>query len=480
MTTRILFSLLLSSSILSLNAQSLCSPFYVEYIQKYQEAAIQEMRRSGVPASIKLAQALHESNAGKSALATNANNHFGIKCGGSWDGPTYHAQDDEINASCFRVYESVATCYAAHSDFLRDGKRGMRYRFLFDLSSEDYRGWCNGLQSAGYATNPEYANILIGIIEKYQLQQLDQGIKVNPDAYVFKNTNDATASVSQPLTKMQVNSCELVIVRENDNLNSIANFFRKKVKDIQDWNDHKWSETQSLKAGTWVYLEKKKKKYQGAQQWHIVKAGESMWDIAQKYGIRLEKLYKLNRYESGQEPAINSRVAIQSKVKKDEKPSLRIPGNEIPNPPTTDPVVNQPIVQNSNVNISSNQNSTITHPKVNTTNSGFGFIIQSGKAEVISEIPGIPSEETSTIEDAMEPITVQKENPVIYSDQASVITIPSQVQIVQEDDTNLYIIKVGDTLYNISKRFGTTVSALQTLNQLPDTNLKLGQSIRIR
>ena len=137
---------------------------YEQYIATYSDAAVAEMYRSGVPASITLAQGLLESGMGRSTLAVQANNHFGIKCHG-WTGmKVYH--DDDAKDECFRKYESVEDSYKDHSDFLRYKDR---YKFLFDLEPTDYKGSCYGLKSAGYATDPSYANKLINIIEKYRL-----------------------------------------------------------------------------------------------------------------------------------------------------------------------------------------------------------------------------------------------------------------------------------------------------------------------
>ncbi len=147
------------------------------YIEQYKELAIIEMHRSGVPASITLAQALIETNAGRSNLATKANNHFGIKCKRTWNGETYYHEDDDYNkegdliASCFRAYGSVIESYADHSNFLRTKEN---YISLFLLDRYDYKNWALGLSSSGYATNPKYAQMIISKIETYGLDQYDK------------------------------------------------------------------------------------------------------------------------------------------------------------------------------------------------------------------------------------------------------------------------------------------------------------------
>jgi LysM repeat protein len=141
----------------------------LQYIDKYKTIAIEEMNAFGIPASITIAQGLYESGAGNSELARVANNHFGVKVGLSWNGKVYYKDDDERN-DAFRVYNSVEESFRDHSNFLK--KRN--YAALFQLDITDYKGWARGLKKAGYATNPQYPEIIISIIEKYNLQQYDQ------------------------------------------------------------------------------------------------------------------------------------------------------------------------------------------------------------------------------------------------------------------------------------------------------------------
>jgi len=141
-----------------------------DYIAQYKDIAIAEMNKYGIPASIKLAQALLESGNGNSYLAREANNHFGIKCGGVWKGKSVTRPDDRIN-DCFRVYDSPQQSFRDHSEFLLRP----RYAALFKLDKNDYKGWARGLKAAGYATNPRYPDLLIEMIERYHLDQYDRG-----------------------------------------------------------------------------------------------------------------------------------------------------------------------------------------------------------------------------------------------------------------------------------------------------------------
>lgn len=141
------------------------------YIDTYKGIAIDEMYRSGVPASITLAQGLLESRYGLSDLAAKGNNHFGIKCHNDWKGKTMKVDDDR-KGECFRVYPNAGQSFRDHSDFLRFRDR---YKALFELDITDYSGWAYGLSKAGYATDPAYPQKLIRLIEDYGLARYDSG-----------------------------------------------------------------------------------------------------------------------------------------------------------------------------------------------------------------------------------------------------------------------------------------------------------------
>ena len=143
-----------------------------QYIDLWKNIAIAQMSIYNIPASITLAQGIVESGNGNSRLARKGNNHFGIKCHRDWVGETITASDDRPN-ECFRKYPNDMGSFEDHSQFLR--KHG-RYDFLFNLEITDYVGWANGLQKAGYATNPKYADTLINVIERNNLSQYDREV----------------------------------------------------------------------------------------------------------------------------------------------------------------------------------------------------------------------------------------------------------------------------------------------------------------
>src|SRR5258705_3363489 len=201
-----------------------------DYIDKYKNDAVKDMLKTGVPASITLAQGLFESESGNSDLAREANNHFGIKCHNEWTGETFHKDDDEKN-ECFRKYNSVLESFDDHSNFLRTRDR---YAFLFALDITDYKGWARGLKKAGYATNPEYAQKLIKIIEDFQLHELEKGMQNLPLTASAKNDspeslhrNNVNRIVSEkPVAKEHLhseNDVPYILAKEGDSYFSIAN-----------------------------------------------------------------------------------------------------------------------------------------------------------------------------------------------------------------------------------------------------------------
>ncbi|WP_455096152.1 glucosaminidase domain-containing protein [Prevotella koreensis] len=262
------------------NAQNArLNPAYLKYIERYAGLAMEQMKLHGIPASITLAQGLIESGAGQSELARNGNNHFGIKCHG-WQGRTiYH--DDDLAGECFRAYDNVRQSYEDHSVFL---VKGQRYRGLFSLSKSDYRGWARGLKTAGYATNPAYADILIRIIEQYQLYDYDKS----------KRQHHKPIDTIEEFKVLICNNTPYVVVRDGETLESISEKTGVSVRRLAKYNEI--PRNMRLKPGSPIYLEKKSKHaskvYKG--KYHEVREGESIHSIAQIYAMRVKTLYKIN------------------------------------------------------------------------------------------------------------------------------------------------------------------------------------------
>ncbi|MBN2173350.1 MAG: glucosaminidase domain-containing protein [Bacteroidales bacterium] len=271
-----------------------------EYIEMYKDIAIEEMNTFGIPASITLAQGILESSHGNSTLAKKANNHFGIKCHKGWNGKTYHMDDDAHN-ECFRQYKSSYESYKDHSIFLstRD-----RYAFLFELDISDYEGWANGLKKAGYATNPNYPQLLIKIIEDHELfkydRYYDKTLAAKNKSFSDHEVVPAGQQVLGDFKPLEMgeggrqiysnNGLKFIFAREGDDFYKIAQDFNIYTFQIYKYNDLKKKE--EIREGQIIYLEKKKN--HAGSLTHTVKPGETLHDISQMYGIRLKKLCKYN------------------------------------------------------------------------------------------------------------------------------------------------------------------------------------------
>lgn len=277
---RLIYSLVLIICCLTIQAQTR-NKQYEDYIKKYRELAVDEMKKYHIPASITLAQGLLESGAGQSTLARKSNNHFGIKCGSDWNGKTV-SHDDDARGECFRAYKHPKQSYEDHSKFLAGRPR---YASLFKLKITDYKGWARGLKKAGYATNPRYADQLIGIIELYDLHKYDTkgGLK-----WMKENPN--------PHQPYIANGLVYIVVRAGDSWKSISKEFDISQSKLRKYNDLYKGYT--LQVGDILYLEKKNKKASKEHIVHVLRAGESMYSISQKYGIRLKNLYKLNKMDA--------------------------------------------------------------------------------------------------------------------------------------------------------------------------------------
>jgi LysM repeat protein len=284
-----------------------------EYFERYGELAVHEMHRSGVPASITLAQGALESGDGNSTLARNANNHFGIKCHEDWNGKkTYH--DDDAKNECFRKYASVEDSYKDHSDYL---KSKSRYAFLFDLEATDYKGWARGLKKAGYATSPTYAESLIRIIEEFRLTAYD---KMPPGGtHAKSSTKQAAGRINRAISEK--NRVKYILVVEGDTYGSLTAMLGKLDWELPSYNDGTVKD--SLKPGQVLYIQPKRSKAQAGMNTHTVQAGESLYDVSQLYAVKLEKLRYMNHMAPGDEPEPGTVLALRKRVKQPARPGYK-------------------------------------------------------------------------------------------------------------------------------------------------------------
>ena len=268
------------------SAQIKWNQAYQQYFDQYKDIAIEQMLKYHIPASITLAQGAFESGAGRSELTHRSNNHFGIKCHG-WTGRTSYHDDDERN-ECFRAYDSAYDSFEDHSLFLVNGRR---YQSLFELKQTDYKGWAKGLRAAGYATNPQYASKLIEIIQLYKLYEYDKA--KDYDKFMADRAKDHVLSgVMHPINFYNKNY--YVIARRGDTFRSLGEELGISYRKLAKYNER--DKRDQLDEGEVIWLKKKRTKapkdYKG--RLHYVRSGESMYTIAQKYGIRLKNLYKMN------------------------------------------------------------------------------------------------------------------------------------------------------------------------------------------
>lgn len=352
------------------------------YISTYKDIAISEMKRSGIPASIKLAQGILESDIGRSPLANLANNHFGIKCGKDWGGEVFYKLDDDTDStgtlieSCFRAFGSAEESYTAHSEFLMNPAKASRYGFLFDLSTTDYVGWANGLKFAGYASDPAYPQKLIKIIENNKLYLFDENIKLEKREYAANDNSkgnqsndkgpvkvsydvhassgkkaepqivkadqktnrtnqkqrdtisDVTKDKDRAKTKAkygQINELPIVYASGNESVKGIAQRTGKNVFDILEYNEELKSPDYIPNANEIVFLEKKKKNiHSDGPTTHIVNDGETMYVISQRYGIRLESLLAKNNLHKDAVPIRGETISLVSHLSKKDTPRHKL------------------------------------------------------------------------------------------------------------------------------------------------------------
>jgi LysM repeat protein len=310
-----------------------------DYISKYKEMAIAEMQRTGVPASIKLAQGIHETSAGTSVLVLKSNNHFGLKCKTEWKGMSVKHTDDAPN-ECFRKYEKSEESYKDQSDYL---KNQPRYASLFNLDPTDYKGWAYGLKKAGYATNPKYAPVLIKLIEDYNLQDYTMialGKLKESDIAKFEVKEEKKDAIVQttfiqsgpaqtekkeeiipsvvqeapkpqyPSSEFKINETKVIFITRGTSYLSIAQQYKIPLARIFEFNDMK--QTEAAEKDQLVYLMRKRKT--GANEFHIVQPGETLHDIAQTESIRIESLLEYNDLSLTDKPALGEKLNLFTKA----------------------------------------------------------------------------------------------------------------------------------------------------------------------
>lgn len=290
-----------------------------EYIILYKDIALEEMNMYKIPASITLAQGILESGHGNSSLAKKANNHFGIKCHKGWTGKTYH-MDDDAEDECFRKYKNPYESFKDHSIFLSTRSR---YAFLFDLEITDYQAWAKGLKKAGYATNPKYPQLLIKIIEDYELHQYDlqynkdiaarykPRVKKEVSTRYAKADKEDFKAITIGAANREIfinNDVKFIYAKKGDTFSKIAKDFNIYSWQLYAYND--LNKKDQLKEGQMLYLEAKKKK--GDKPFHVVQPGENLADISQLYAVKIKKLSKYNTLDENAVLFPNQKIKLRN------------------------------------------------------------------------------------------------------------------------------------------------------------------------
>ncbi|RPE09810.1 LysM peptidoglycan-binding domain-containing protein [Chitinophaga lutea] len=444
------------------NAQSISTD---QYIDSYKNIAMEEMRRSGVPAAIKLAQGILETQSGNGWLVLNSNNHFGIKCKNNWAGQSVNYDDDE-KQECFRKYGSATESWRDHSEFLRNNPR---YRFLFDLNPEDYKAWAYGLKTAGYATSRTYPQQLIQIIERYNLQQYNalamskapiptgpvfvqnegyepgapqqQGQKAAPVVYA-----EAPKPSYPKGPVFKINGRKVIYVEEGTALIQIANDRDIRLSSLLKYND--LAADVPLEKDMLIFLQSKSKR--GQNDYHTVAPGESLHDIAQAEGVQMRWLRKRNKMQEGEQPAAGERIALDGYAS--AKPKL-----------------------GSNTIVKVDEHKDLEPRK----------IVQDIKTE-------IEKARNTAAETAQGPAAGESVPPARTTPPARTSPPPSGIPPAMMEDlkkaggsvtpagNQYHTVTEKETLYSISRRYSITVAQLQQWNNLQDNGIKIGQQLIVR
>ncbi len=417
------------------------------------------MERTGVPASITLAQGILESGNGNSYLARQANNHFGIKCGNNWAGDEFYMDDDRDN-ECFRKYPTVEESYRDHSDFIRTNPR---YESLFALDPTDYKGWARGLKEAGYATRRNYAELLIDIIQKHKLYLYDN-VAAYKQAKADKNPGAGQT--------FKYNGITAYTVKNNETYQSIARKFKMDVNTLLAYND--LEAENDLKAGTILYL--KPKKTRARESYHIVKENDNMYKISQEYGVKLASLLQYNLLQPGEEPAVGEIIYLKNSRK--EKPELRVitekkeeMGNEL-----EEMVKNEPVPEKE-VEIK---------PSEKLVESGQENVAGFEEVEPIGENINTVEHEKSDLssEKKVEDILNESVEPDIYKEaqktgETKKLTV-TEPRNIPSTEVKFHFVNKGETLYSISRKYGVSVAELKEWNKLSSDYLKEGDTLLIK
>ena len=431
-----------------------------QYILKYKDYAISEMYRTGVPASITLAQGILESQSGNSRLAREANNHFGIKCKTGWTGKTITADDDAVG-ECFRAYESVLESYKDHSNFLREN---WRYSECFNLERTDCNAWAEGLRKAGYATNPKYNTLITGIIDRYALNTYD--LAPMPEGVI-------------PEYEMKNNNVPVVFVKDGETIDQIAQKNDLDTKQIYRYND--LPKGVQIDPGDILYLKPKRRK--GSEPYHVVQEGENLHQLSQIYGIKLKHLYKKNHLDKDEEVIPGSKVYLQKKnetkpatMSKGEFEKLEKDRNKKEETPakTKEEINEAPIVKEGPIE------------EFNEVQKDFHIVKSGDNLYRISEKYHVFVEDILEWNGISSPDGIAKGDKIYLTKEAATqaglikTATPKKEKDKSAIKVKTHIVAKGETAYRICKTYGINTSQLISWNGLKSADsIREGQKLKV-
>lgn len=456
-----------------------------QYIESYSRWAVWEMYEYGIPASITLAQGLLESSCGNSPLAKDANNHFGIKCHNTWEGLKYYMDDDSAQ-ECFRVYPTVLESYRDHSLFLRTRSR---YAPLFELDKQDFIAWAKGLKACGYATNPKYADILIKSIEELELFRFDDYPDPRP---LMKVSDDVTAKIkdrkdtlpekeAKQLDIKTINGRKCVKIGQGFSVAELSLKYDVSVDKLYKYNDI--TSEEMLDTGMYFYIEKKQN--EASVPYHTTEAGQSMFWIAQYYGVKLAKLYDMNKMMKYMQPAVGEKIYLQED--RNDSPKVR--------------TFYEVIMERNKIIEAEKQR------EIKRRAGADKAIIEQRYRLQIEELKAKNKEDEIKLADMAYRIQKMKEEQEKFlknreerkkeierlEKQKTVDTVKTMPDTARTDGsqytpttrinpktgTVYHIVSKGETLFSISKKYGVKMDKIKADNNLVDNALNLGQELVI-
>ncbi|NLR64000.1 LysM peptidoglycan-binding domain-containing protein [Chitinophaga varians] len=469
-----------------------------QYIATYKSIAMEEMRRTGVPAAIKLAQGIVETQSGNGTLCLQSNNHFGIKCKNTWTGKTIR-YDDDAAQECFRVYDNARDSYRDHSDFLRNNPR---YAFLFQFDGDDYKSWAFGLKQAGYATNKTYPQQLIKVIEDYNLQQYtliamgkaapEQDYnEEKPPVYAGNNSRPdnrpAPSSRPQqgggkpvagnyPKGVFEINGRRVVYVKAGTSLIQLASKHDIRLSKLVRFND--LENDNPPRKDMFIFLQKKGKK--GNKEFHNVSNGETMHDIAQAEGIRLRWLRRRNKMHEGEEPAAGQRMALDGFASR--TPALakntRIIREEDQEPP--EDFSPRKEIEKVKEEVAKNTGAGTAAPEPQPARPQEGGV-PAGMVDDLKKV-GEVGNNNGTAKNTTPPPAAQ---PPVYR-PAPAPPVPATpppaykpAPVSTAAGARYHEVQPKETLYGISKMYNKSVTQLQEWNNLQGFDIKIGQRLLV-